>query len=145
MLLKRARLLIACLWAGSLWTVGYLVAPTLFATLSDRVLAGSIAASMFRAEAWLSIACALALLLLLRWGMEEKQGRVLSRIALAMLACTLLSHFGLQPQMAALREAAGAGGVMEGAGKARFGALHGVSSVIFLIQSLLAGWLIARQ
>ncbi|HEX7634207.1 MAG TPA: DUF4149 domain-containing protein, partial [Noviherbaspirillum sp.] len=52
----RARLLIATLWVGSLWTVGYLVAPTLFATLSDRALAGMIAGSIFRLEAWLSVA-----------------------------------------------------------------------------------------
>jgi hypothetical protein len=31
-----------------LWAVGYLAAPTLFATLSDRVLAGTIAASLFK-------------------------------------------------------------------------------------------------
>ena len=61
-MLSRLRLLVATLWAGSLWTIGFIVAPTLFGTLSDRVLAGNIAGSMFRAEAWLSIACALVLL-----------------------------------------------------------------------------------
>ncbi|HEY0845985.1 MAG TPA: DUF4149 domain-containing protein, partial [Noviherbaspirillum sp.] len=60
------RLLIATLWAGSLWTVGYLVAPTLFASLADRVQAGMIAGRLFRIEAWLSVACAAALLLLIR-------------------------------------------------------------------------------
>ena len=29
------------LWIGALWTVGYVVAPTLFSTLSDRALAGT--------------------------------------------------------------------------------------------------------
>jgi hypothetical protein len=58
-------LLVATLWAGSLWAVGYLAAPTLFATLSDRVLAGTIAASLFKNQAWLSIACALVMLVLL--------------------------------------------------------------------------------
>ncbi len=67
-MLNRVRLLVATLWAGSLWTIGFIVAPTLFGTLSDRVLAGNIAGSMFRAEAWLSIACALVLLALLQWG-----------------------------------------------------------------------------
>ncbi|MGH8809748.1 MAG: DUF4149 domain-containing protein, partial [Noviherbaspirillum sp.] len=48
MLVARARLLIATLWVGSLWAVGYLVAPTLFATLPDSVLAGTIAGRLFR-------------------------------------------------------------------------------------------------
>ncbi|MBA5686949.1 DUF4149 domain-containing protein [Duganella sp. LX47W] len=146
-MLARARLLVATAWAGSLWTVGYLAAPTLFGTLSDRVLAGTIAASLFHAEALLSIACA-ALLLLLLW--LDKTGLLGARrttllLALVMLACTLVSHFGLQPEMAALRAAAGPGGVMESAAKGRFGMLHGVSSSIYLFQSLLAAWLVVKQ
>ena len=65
MLLARTRLLVATLWAGSLWAVGYLAAPTLFATLSDRVLAGTIAGNLFSNQAWLSIACAVVMLVLL--------------------------------------------------------------------------------
>ncbi|MES2016126.1 MAG: DUF4149 domain-containing protein, partial [Pseudomonadota bacterium] len=55
MLASKARLLLITLWAGSLWTIGYVVAPTLFATLHDRVLAGVIAGSMFTSQAWLSM------------------------------------------------------------------------------------------
>ena len=147
MLLARARLLVATLWAGSLWTVGYLAAPTLFATLSDRVLAGTIAASLFRIEAMLSLACGAALLLLLWLGKDFSvaRQRTLLLIIVAMLACTVASHFGLQPLMAELRAAAGPAGVMESAAKGRFGMLHGISSSIFLVQSLLAGWLIIKQ
>ncbi|MEG2963340.1 MAG: DUF4149 domain-containing protein, partial [Janthinobacterium sp.] len=36
-MLTRLRILVATLWAGSLWTIGFIVAPTLFGTLSDRV------------------------------------------------------------------------------------------------------------
>ncbi len=147
MLLARARLLVATLWAGSLWTVGYLAAPTLFATLSDRVLAGTIAASLFRVEAMLSLACGAALLLLFWLGKDfpAARRRTLLLIVVAMLACTAASHFGLQPLMAELRAAAGPAGVMESAAKSRFGMLHGISSSIFLVQSLLAGWLIIKQ
>ncbi|MDP9109581.1 MAG: DUF4149 domain-containing protein, partial [Pseudomonadota bacterium] len=42
--------LLVVLWTGSLWTIGYLVAPTLFLTLPDSMLAGTIAARMFRVE-----------------------------------------------------------------------------------------------
>ena len=148
-MLSRVRLLVATLWAGSLWTIGFIVAPTLFGTLSDRVLAGNIAGSMFRAEAWLSIACALILLALLQWSpgaLELKRRRLLGALVLSMLVCALLSHFGISPLMAELKaQAQGSSGVMDEAMRSRFGMLHGVSTVIFAVQSLLAGLLIWKQ
>ena len=148
-MLARVRFLVATLWAGSLWTIGFIVAPTLFATLSDRVLAGNIAGSMFRAEAWLSIVCALVLLALLQWSpgaLELKRRRLLGALVLSMLVCALLSHFGISPLMAELKaQAQGASGIMDEAMRSRFGMLHGVSTVIFAVQSLLAGVLIWKQ
>lgn len=148
-MLGRVRILVATLWAGSLWTIGFIVAPTLFGTLSDRVLAGNIAGSMFRAEAWLSIACALVLLALLKWGagaLELKRRRLLAALVLSMLVCALLSHFGISPLMAELKaQAQGSSGLMDEAMRSRFGMLHGVSTVIFAVQSLLAGVLIWKQ
>jgi len=146
-MLSRVRFLVATLWAGSLWTVGFVVAPTLFATLSDRMLAGTIAGSLFRVEAWLSIACALILLALLQWGagaLEPKRRRLLGALVLAMLVCTLVSYFGITPLMAELRAQAPSG-VMDEAMRSRFGMLHGVSTLIFGVQSLLAGVLIWKQ
>ncbi|MGE5650699.1 DUF4149 domain-containing protein [Noviherbaspirillum sp. UKPF54] len=141
MLAAPARLLIATLWAGSLWTIGYLVAPTLFATLDDKVLAGSIAGSLFRIEAWLSVFCA-TVLLALAAGMtgphSGKPGRRLSWIVAGMLACTVIGYFGLHPYMAALKEAVGPGGVMAADARTQFGILHGISSAFYLVQSLLA-------
>ncbi|WP_426056381.1 DUF4149 domain-containing protein [Janthinobacterium sp. PSPC2-1] len=148
-MLARVRFLVATLWAGSLWTIGFIVAPTLFATLSDRVLAGNIAGSMFRAEAWLSIACAVVLLALLQWSpgaLEPKRRRLLGALVLAMLVCALLSHFGISPLMAELKaQAQGSSGIMDEAMRSRFGMLHGVSTLIFAVQSLLAGVLIWKQ
>ena len=148
MFASRARLLIATLWVGSLWTVGYLVAPTLFATLSDRVLAGTIAGSVFRVEAWLSIVCAIGLVLLTGAKAGDNSGvrsKLVLGLVVAMLTCTLVSHFGLQPFMAALREgAAHASGVMAPDARAQFGVLHGISSGLYLIQSLLGVALILK-
>jgi hypothetical protein len=147
MLLARIRLLIATLWAGSLWTVGYLVAPTLFATLDDKMLAGTIAGRIFRVEAWLSVLCAVALVLLVRFLTNDearRAGRQLTWLAIAMLGCTLIGYFGLQPFMAALRESAGLGGVMNSEAKMQFGLLHGVSSGFYLAQSLLAVVLVLK-
>jgi hypothetical protein len=60
-MLPRARILIATFWVGMLWTVGFVVAPTLFSTLSDRALAGTIAGGLFHMVAWLSLFSAAAL------------------------------------------------------------------------------------
>jgi MFS family permease len=144
---SRLRILVATLWAGSLWTIGFVVAPTLFGTLSDRVLAGNIAGSMFRAEAWLSIACALVLLALLQWApgaLEPKRRRLLGALVLSMLVCALVSHFGITPLMSELKAQAPSG-IMDAAMRSRFGMLHGVSTLVFAVQSVLAGILIWKQ
>ncbi|MDQ1834548.1 DUF4149 domain-containing protein [Massilia scottii] len=146
MLLARARLLLVTAWAGSLWTVGYLVAPTLFRTLSDSVLAGTIAGSMFRSEALVSLVCGVGLLALLALdkGVDAKRRRLLMLVAAGMLALMAASTLGLGPMMAALKEAA-PGGMMEPAARKQFGMLHGVSMVLYLIQSVLAGVLVFKN
>ncbi|GIZ52383.1 DUF4149 domain-containing protein [Noviherbaspirillum aridicola] len=147
MLAARVVLLLAVVWVGSMWTIGYLVAPTLFATLAESTLAGSIAGRLFRIEAWLALVCGLLMLGLLRMpGAVPEEGRRWIRyIVLGMLACTVLGYFALNPFMAELREAAAAaGGTWEPDARARFGMLHGVSSLFYLVQSLLGVALIWR-
>lgn len=144
-LLAHLRLLIATAWVGSLWTVGYLAAPALFATLQDRVLAGMLAGTLFRIEAWLSVACAVALALLLRVAGSEVRSRAMCFWLIGgMLACTLAGYFGLQPFMSALKEAAGSAGVMESGGRAQFAMLHGIASVLYLVESVLGVALILK-
>jgi hypothetical protein len=137
-LLPFARVLLVTVWAGSIWCIGYLVAPILFTTLSDRVLAGTIAGSMFRAGALLSLVCGSLLLTVLWFDRSGPSRQTALRLAAAMLLCTLMGYFGLQPMMAALREAAGPGGVMAGTSREQFAMLHGASSLIYLLQSGLA-------
>lgn len=132
--ISRARWLIAALWVGSLWTIGYLVAPTLFATLEDRALAGTIAGRLFRVEAWWSLACATVLLLLFlkdKSKLEARELKICMMLILVMMLCTIVGYFGLQPFMAALRES----GLNTAEAKSRFGMLHGISSAIYLVQS----------
>ena len=139
------RILIATLWVGSLWTVGYLVAPSLFATLPDRALAGSIAGSLFRVEAWVSVACGLSLLALLFWDRRFEHRRFCIFAVVLMLICLTVGYFGLQPFMAALRETAALnGGLMDESARSRFGLLHGVASVIYLAQSLIGVALVLK-
>ena len=145
-LLNLARTLLVTLWAGSLWTVGYLAAPLFFITLQDRSLAGTIAGTLFRAEAWLSLVCGVLLITIFRADPDLPSRNACKRLVIGMLLCVLVGYFGLQPFMAEIRAAAAqAGGVMDEALRARFGLLHGVASLIYLVQSLLAVALVLRS
>lgn len=145
-LLNLARTLLVTLWAGSLWTVGYLAAPLFFITLQDRILAGTIAGTLFRAEAWLSLVCGVLLLTIFRADPYLPSRNACTRLVIGMLLCVLVGYFGLQPFMAEIRAAAAqAGGVMDEAMRARFGVLHGLASVIYLLQSLLAVLLVTKS
>ena len=126
------------LWVGSLWTVGYLVVPILFQAQPDKQLAGMLAGEMFRVQGFVGIAC--GVYLLLRDGM--KYGRLALRqpvfLAIAlMLIITLVIQFGIQPLMAGLKSQALPLEVMQSTFAERFGMWHGISSILYLIESLL--------
>ena len=143
----RARRVVAAMWGGSLWTIGFVVAPTLFYTLNDRVLAGNIAGSLFRVEGWLTMACAVlfGLLLWLSADIDERQRRLLERLVLAMLACTLLSFFIVQPMMTDLLDAASTGqGVAAGAAT-QFKLLHTLGGGLHLLEAIFAVMLVANS
>jgi uncharacterized membrane protein len=130
--------LIVVVWVGSLLTVGYAVAPVLFASL-DRMTAGSVAAQLFRIEAVIGVVSGVLLLalgnLLVRRGNDAY--RRLRWMIAGMLVCVLVGYFGLQPFMNALRVAALNAGTDVGhsAYASRFGLLHGVSSLFYLVES----------
>ena len=54
---------ILALWVGTLTTIGYIVAPTLFATLTDRQVAGMVAGALFRIEGTISMVLSVALIM----------------------------------------------------------------------------------
>lgn len=133
----------ATLWVGAMWGIGYIVAPLLFSRLGDRALAGLIAGKLFSLIAWVGIACAIYLLLfrMVRFGGGVfKQG--VFWIVLLMLALVCAGEFGVQPIMSALKEEALPKQVMESVLRDRFAAWHGVSSVLYIIQSLLGAGLV---
>jgi len=143
--LAAARLLVAALWAGSLWALGYIAAPAAFAVLGSAQ-AGDLVAVLLSRQAWLSIACALLLFVLLRRSTDlaPARQRFLNLLVLAMLACTLVIFVGLQPAMAQLRELAGEGGVRASPYWTRFAVMHGVSQLFHIVQSVLGAWLLVR-
>jgi hypothetical protein len=139
--------LLVVVWVGSLLTIGYIAAPTLFAML-DRIAAGAVGAKLFRIEAFLGVFCGILSLalgnLLVRRG--ALQYRSLRWLIAGMLVCVLVGYFALQPFMETLRTAALDAGVDVGhsAYAAKFGMLHGVSSVLYLVESLLGLALVWR-
>ena len=145
---QRLFLLICGVWVGSLFAVGYLVVPTIFTALQDRQVAGMIAAAIFQVEAYLSVAVCLSLLVLANLLVRRKveHYRSIRWIILVLLLCSVLTCFGLIPYMNALRQEALLLGipVMASPSASLFGSLHGISSGLFLIQSLLGLWVVWR-
>jgi hypothetical protein len=123
---KRLATFLAALWAGSLLTVCGIAAPTAFAMLHDRSLAGAVAGRLFQIVTWLGVAFALVIALVLympRRGMPRADSILIAVTAGAPLA----SELALGPLMQSARAA----GDM-----ARFGALHGVSALLFALACL---------
>ena len=103
-MLANARLLLAALWAGSVWTVSYLAAPSAFAVL-DSTQAGNVVGIMLTRSAWLAIALAvlLGLLVARATDLDARRKRWLYGVIGGMLACSLIVYLGLQPTMAAIQ------------------------------------------
>ena len=145
---QRLFVLIAGLWVGSILAVGYLVAPAIFNTLTDRQVAGMVAGSVFKAEAYLSIIICIALMVLANLLVTRglSQYKVIRLILLGMLLCAVAASFVFIPWMNTLRDQALMQGmpVMLSPSADLFGKLHGASSVVFMLQSALGIYLIWR-
>lgn len=146
--IQRLFLILAGLWVGSLCTVGFLVVPTIFANLQDRQVAGMIAAAIFQAEAYLSVLVCVALLLLANFLIKRsiENYRSVRWVILVLLLISALTCFGIIPYMNGLRTEALLLGmpVMASPSAALFGRLHGISSGLFLLQSVLGLWMVWR-
>jgi hypothetical protein len=145
---QRLFVLIAGLWVGSLLAVGYLVAPAIFSTMTDRQAAGMVAGSIFRLEAYLSLIVCIGLMVLANLLVNRglNQFRFIRWLLLAMLLCSMAAAFIFIPWMNALRDDALLQGmpVMLSPSATLFGRLHGASSILFTLQSLLGIYLVWR-
>ena len=127
--------LLLAFWVGGTWVVGYMVAPTLFATLDDRQLAGMLAGKMFTGIMLLGAACGALLLVMLC----ADYGRQCFRawrfwVLLGMLFMIGVIELLIRPQMVELKTQ----GIFANAQlAAEFARLHGISSACYLILSLL--------
>lgn len=97
----------AALWWGSLTTVGFLVVPLLFMHLPSPALAGTMAARLFTAQTWVSVVCAVLLLLAAR-APEDAAGKALpgtppgaNLFIIGGLLLALLVEFAVAPRIVA--------------------------------------------
>lgn len=131
------------LWVGGLWAIGYLAAPVLFSSLGDRQLAGAVAGKLFGLMGALGLGCAAYLLIFLFARMGSRIFRsAVFWFVLLMLLMTVVGQFGIQPLMTQLKADALPREVMESVLRDRFAAWHGISSILYLMQSLLGLWLV---
>ena len=140
--LYKGEQLLQTLWVGGLLAVGYLAVPILFHSLDDRRLAGELAGHMFSAMNVVGFVCGGVLLLSAL--IAAKSGWLKTRriqVLLVMLALVAVGAFVLQPMMQDLK----ATGLLAGSeAAAQFGKLHGVSSMLYLINSLLGLYLVMQ-
>lgn len=137
--------LAASVWLGGMCAIGYLAAPVLFQTLTDRQLAGMLAGKLFAAMAYVGIVCALYLLAyyFARFGRQALRQKIFWVVAV-MLLLTLLGQFGIQPILADLKAQAMPDEVMHSRFAESFRAWHGVASIVYLVQNLLGIMLVLK-
>jgi hypothetical protein len=145
---QRVFVVLAGLWVGSLLAVGYLVAPAIFSTMTDRQAAGMVAGAVFKFEAYFSLIVCIGLMVLANLLVSRglNQFRMIRWLLLAMLFCAILAAFVFIPWMETLRDEALLQGmpVMLSPSAQLFSRLHGFSSVFFMIESVLGIWLVWR-
>jgi len=122
-------------WIGGMWIVGIVVTPILFSML-DKSSAGMVAGKLFQAIAWVGLVCGAFLLVHAVW--RDGVRGIKSAgfwLVFAMLVCTVINQFAVSPIIANLKlhmnQAA------EGLFGGGFGTWHAISSLIYLVQSLM--------
>jgi hypothetical protein len=107
-----------------------------------------VAGSIFKLEAYLSLIVCIGLMVLANLLVNRglNQFRLIRWLLLAMLLCSVSAAFVFIPWMNALRDNALVQGmpVMLSPSATLFGRLHGVSSILFTLQSLLGVFLVWR-
>jgi hypothetical protein len=126
---RLARVVLAA-WAGGMWTVCGVVVPGLFWLIGDKKQAGNIAAQFFNAEVALG-----TLFGLMYWALGARFRAAERPWCWTAIGVPLVFFVALKPLMNTARAA----GDMT-----RFGQLHGVATLLFLITCGALGVLVWR-
>ena len=130
----------AALWWGSLTGLGFLVVPMLFANLPSPSAAGAMAARLFTAQTWLSVACAMLMLMIFNRKDDVAPGpwaQTAIKLILVGMLLALLVEFGVAPRIVNAR--AEGGNLM---------LWHSVGSAMYLGQWICATfnlWVLTRM
>lgn len=118
------------IWVGGMWTIGYIVTPVLFQML-DKPGAGNVAVQLFSIISYIGLFSATALIIniLAQYGFNTRHWQLWT--LLTMFGVIIITEFVLQPMMLELKDMG-----LSGANATQFGRLHGVASVLFLMNSL---------
>ena len=118
------------IWVGGMWAIGYIVTPVLFQML-DKPVAGNVAGQLFTIVSYIGLFASVALILniVINQGFNTKHWQLLTLIV--MFIIVVIGQFVLHPMMVELKVA----GLTE-LNRPEFGRLHGMASVLFLINSL---------
>jgi hypothetical protein len=128
--------LLAALWWGSLSGLGFVVVPLLFTHLGSPAEAGAMAAKLFTAQTWLSVFCAMLLLMLLNKRDDVEvvpESRAAMSWVVAGMLLALLVEFGVAAQIVTARSTGG-----------NLQLWHGLGSAMYVSQWLCASWLLWR-
>lgn len=129
---QRLALFSAALWWGSLSATGFMAVPLLFRHLPSPAMAGQMAAQLFSAQAWLSVACGVVLLLCARKQALARDAQAHSTIvfiALGLLLALLL-EFGVAPRIVA---------------RHNLPLWHSLGTGMYAVQWLCAAWLLHKS
>jgi magnesium-transporting ATPase (P-type) len=136
--------LFVTLWTGAVLAVAFIAAPAAFLMLPSKELAGSVAAQLFKVEAYGTIFVAAFAWIALRPSaamevMTQEGDRSKAIIAwplwialLLILIATILGYFVLTPQMMDIKS-------VQGSGSSAYAQLHGASMGLYALKSL--AWL----
>jgi len=134
----RLSLIIISLWAGALWMTGG-SAYVLFDSLQDKQLAGMLAGKLFTVVSYIGLVSAVYLLVyrVAQYGTAAFKQAFFWAV-LVMFLLVLAGHFGIQPILDGLKTQALPADVMQSVFADRFRNWHGVASVAYLVECLLA-------
>ena len=128
----RFGVLMAALWWGSLTGLGFVVVPMLFTHMPSPAAAGAMAAKLFTAQTWLSIACAMFLLLVFNPKQplgQDVRAQAAIKLIVAGFLLVVLVEFGLSPRIVSAR-----------ADGSNLKLLHGLGSAMYFGQWVCSGW-----
>ncbi|MDB5966455.1 MAG: putative transrane protein [Polaromonas sp.] len=127
----RLAIFLAALWWGSLTALGFMVVPLLFTSLGSPAIAGAMAAKLFTAQTWLSVACTMLLLLVSNRKTAAAPAAWAPpaiKFVVAGLLLALLVEFGVSPRIVNARAEGG-----------NLKLWHAMGSAMYLLQWCCAG------